>query len=230
MAGKGKQKKPQAVVPLKPGIFLFIGAPESGKSYLIRRIMYQYAKEKFFGFGKIYSGTGEINDDYDYLKSHIETWDEEKAKKYVQEIYDMAKKKGNKNIPHNFLVLDDLLGKMKPYSTFLQWVESVHRQLRMSIFITSQCLTRNISTLLRSICNKAFLFPPEDRLSHKCMWEAFGTLYFPKLQSFQQLLKRVGDMKYRCLIFTRGTRGKDINKAWIGFIAKEVPEFTILLD
>jgi len=187
------------------------------------------AKQKHFRFGKVYSQTSKLNDDYDYLdKKHIEIWDEEKARAYIKEIEDWAEKNGNKNLPNNFLILDDLLAVMDPYSNFLQHLYSIHRQLKLTIFITSQYLAKNISTQLRSICHHAFIFPVEDMPSHKLLYSAFGSLYF-KFEEFQQLVKKANDIDHRCLLFTRGTKGNDVGKAFVFYRAPTVTKFRIKL-
>ena len=38
-------------LPRKPQIMCFIGKPESGKSHLIKSMLYDYAKHRYFKFG-----------------------------------------------------------------------------------------------------------------------------------------------------------------------------------
>lgn len=219
---------------LKPRICLFIGAPESGKTHMIRYLMYVLAKKKFFRFGKIFSQTAEFNDDYDYLPRHyLEEWKEEKAQAYVDKIKNVVKTQGNKKLGNNFLILDDLLGVMDPHTNFLKHLASIHRHLKMTIFLTSQYLANNVSTLLRSICNHAFIFPGDDWNSHQLLWKAFGSSYY-KFEEFQQVLKKAREVPHRCVFYTRKTKAsakkdgdKKENDTFMYYQAPHVPKFRI---
>ena len=47
-------------LPRKPQIMCFVGKPESGKSHLIKSMLYDYAKHKYFKFGITFIRSDEI--------------------------------------------------------------------------------------------------------------------------------------------------------------------------
>lgn len=210
----------------EPQIYLFVGAPKSGKSYCIRELMWTLAERKFFGFGKVFSQTSEFNEDYDYIpKEHVCEWDEEKAKKYVDSLKAFARKHGNKKIPQNFIIFDDLLGIIDPYSPFLLHLLAIHRHLKISIFFTSQYLNRNVSTMLRSVCNKAWMWKPEDMNSLTGLYEAFASMHY-KDKEFVKFMHVAGQVPYRSLVFARGEKEKGNSFRFYTACAK-IPKFNL---
>ena len=149
--------------PLEASVMAFIGEPKSGKSTLIKSIMNFYNKKKYFQFGLCISGNS-WNGDYDFLpsKSVWSKWDEERLKEYLDVLEQRAHllhKKGKK-LPPSFLILDDLLGQIAN-SDFFKSFLARFRHYNMTVMIAAQYAAeaKGCSTLFRSVCDIAFMFP-----------------------------------------------------------------------
>src|SRR5687768_5992768 len=111
-------------LPDKPEIQVFLGRPASGKSYYIKSQIHAMAKAGKFKFGLCICPTA-FNGDYDYLpkKWVWDEYDESKLEKYVEKLRERTKRVGKEHMPPNFVILDDLLGKINWNSRFwTSWI------------------------------------------------------------------------------------------------------------
>lgn len=136
-----------------PNIFLFIGKMRSGKTYAVRSLVEEMCvTRKLWKFGLVIVRS-KFNHDYDYIKNDkyvIEDYKEETLQKYVNGLRDRVKEVGKPNMPHNFIVLDDMLGNINLYSPFMQnWIISF-RHTNTSVIFTSQFLQRG--TRFLTVC------------------------------------------------------------------------------
>src|SRR4051794_25075941 len=105
-------------IPSTPEIIALFGRPASGKSHAIKALIYTMAKKGKMKFGLCICPTA-FTGDYAYLpKKYVwDEYDEGKLEKYVEWLRNKRKKLGDK-MPPNFVILDDLLGRIDWNSKF----------------------------------------------------------------------------------------------------------------
>jgi hypothetical protein len=169
--GNCANQAPQSLSPLtaddicglgEPHILTFIGMPKSGKSFALRALLYEFHQRRFFSFGIAMVGTG-FTGAYDYLPDVWE-FDEERLYEHVQEM------RARKETRPNFIILDDLMGRLDVNSKEFTHFISTFRHTSTWVFITAQMLTRGTPTTLRYCTDGAFLFRsmgPQLKLFHE---------------------------------------------------------------
>lgn len=182
-------------------IVVLIGKQASGKSFLLRSIMYQLAKQKRFTFGRVFTSTG-FNGDYDWLEPHnVESnYSEERLEEYIDKLRGWLKRNPGKKLPPNFIILDDLLGKMHINSGTFNNLMATYRHFNTSIFITSQYMVKNVSSLLRELTDIAFIFKTRFKNTRVALYEAFGQM-LESQKEFNELLESATEEKHSCLVY-----------------------------
>ena len=81
------------ILKKKPQVFVMVGRPESGKSHLVKSIIYDYQKAGYFKFIIAFVRT-KFNHDYDYLpdKYVYESFDEARLKKHIEKLREFRRK------------------------------------------------------------------------------------------------------------------------------------------
>ena len=200
------------ILPRDPNILLFIGKPKSGKSHAIKSIMYNYAKMKHFKFGYVFVST-KYNHEYDYLPDKWvgDKYSDKNLEKYIKYLENMMSQVGS--MPPNFLILDDLLGRINFYSPEVVHFLSTFRHTKTTVFLTSQYLgARGSSTALREYANYVFIWRSTSGASVNLLYSSFGQFsnanqrkQFENINDFVKLLLEATDLdkeeaKYRCLL------------------------------
>jgi hypothetical protein len=203
-------------LPKKPAIMMFIGKPGSGKSHCIKSLLYSFQKNKFFGFGMAFVAT-KFNHDYEYLPDELvsDQYTDKNLEKYINLIKKTILEKGKDAVPNNFIILDDLLGRIKFYSDEFTHFISTFRHTKTYVFISSQYLgAKGSSTALREYCNHAFLWRSNTANSVDMLYNAFGLFsnsslkrIFANQDEFHDLLMTAtdptaegGKNRHRCLL------------------------------
>ena len=217
--------------PLEATVMAFIGEPRSGKSTLIKAIMNFYNKKKYFRYGLCISGSS-WNGDYDFLpsKSLWDKWDEDRLKEYIGVLETRAhllKKKGKK-LPPSFLILDDLLGQINNSDYFKSFL-SRFRQYNITVMIAAQYAAeaKGCSTLFRSVCDIAFMFPTLNLNQLEAMKNAWGG-YYKNVEEFKQVMIGVKVKKHACLLFQK--KMNSIRTAYKSFLCQQAPDFKMNFD
>lgn len=135
-----------------PSISLFIAEPRSGKSYLIKYIMYNLAKKKKIKQGIVFCPTNDMNNNYDYIDSSyiFPIYKEEYLKKYLEVL------KTNTSIP-SFLIFDDCIGSVKWNSPLIEHLFSCYRHYNLTILVATQYIYK-IPPVIRECATYAFIF------------------------------------------------------------------------
>ena len=209
-----KSSQPLFVIDKKdPQIITLVGAPKSGKTTLLKAILYRYAyREKFFKSGLIFSP----NDD-----GSMESWIDEKyiISRYSQDSFlgyieklrkkqeakraewRKAGRKKDYKLPPNFLVLDDLALKINWYSPDIQDWLSRFRKTNTWVFITSQYLNQGSSTSLREYTRIFAFFSQETLQARTGAYRAAGGLYDKK--DFYRILTDATNQQFTALVVNR---------------------------
>ena len=204
---------------LKPAIYLFIGKPESGKSHLIKSLVYDFQKAGYFKFIQAYVRT-KFNHGYDYLPDEYvdDKYSDEKLLTHIEKLRAYRAKSG-KECPPNAVILDDLLGSVDFYGDDLQnWLCS-YRHTNTSIFITAQYLmSKSTSTALREMVSYAFLYNTKFKNSLKGYFESFGGL-FDNYDEFRIYFQNITKQRYHCMVYNANQEDKSLN--YIDFVGPE---------
>jgi hypothetical protein len=182
-------------------IFVFIGKQHSGKSYTLRNLMYQFSKAGIFKFGKVFSGTS-FNSDYDWVPEGAidSNYTEAKLEAYIGKLRKWLEDHPGKKLPPSFLILDDLLGKMKANTSIFSSLMSTYRHYNLSIFITSQYMVKNISTLLRELTDYAFIYKTKFKNTRESLYSAFGQM-FDDEKEFYRILDEAVKVQHSALVY-----------------------------
>lgn len=199
-----------------PGIFLLIGTPKRGKSYLTRFLIKNFFKLKSkgghasrtrFKFGRVYTGTQ--NEDYHFLPEkavhigyspdELEKWLKFLDSKHLQ--LNGGNPRGKKKLPSNFIVFDDLLGKLNNDNMFKFFI-SRFRHYNTTVFLCSQRLKTSTSgTNIRDYANYVFLFATNGAVNLKTYYEYWFSEYFETLAEFKEHFRKCTGEKYHAIFW-----------------------------
>jgi hypothetical protein len=204
----------------EPKIIVCIGAPRRGKSYLIRSVIRKLSSAKFFAWGVCVTST-KFNGDYNYLPDNaVWDFDEERIIEYVEHLRQLAEEK---KIKPNFLILDDLLGKIDTSKPFWQNFFATFRHTKTTIFFTSQYLKARGSsgTLLREITDIAFMFKTVQKNSIVGLFDSYGGM-LDNLEQFKSMLFNATKEPFHCLCFKNN---KDtVQESYCEFVADPISQ------
>ena len=185
----------------RPLIMIFIGKQASGKSFLLRNLIYQLTKQQTFKFGKVFTATG-FNSDYDFMpEKHVDSdYSEAKLESYIGSLKQWMEKNKGKKLPPSFLVLDDLLGKIHGHTDIFQNLMATYRHFNLTIFITSQYMVKNVSPLLRELTDLAFIFKSKFKNTKEALYDAFGQM-LDNQDEFNRVLDQATEEKHASLVY-----------------------------
>lgn len=214
----------------KPKIFLFVGKPASGKSFAMKSILYDYLKTGFFKFGYAFVAT-KFNHDYDFLPDKLvnENYSDQNLQKYINHLKKHLET--HRTIPPNFLILDDLLGKINFYDPGIQHFLSTFRHTNTYIFLSSQYLGAGSSTALREYANYVFMWKSQSFNSIDMLYNSFGKFansnhgkIFENRDHFVEVLNDATSEEHRCLLCENVVNKPAGFHYWK---ADECPEFNV---
>ncbi|ETO03166.1 hypothetical protein RFI_34243 [Reticulomyxa filosa] len=150
----------------------------------------------YFHFGMVFTGT-KYDNEYDYLPDDkvVEGWNEQVFQKYVKFLEEKKKEFGD-NFPPNFIILDDLIGKLTKSPMFTNFICCI-RHMNCTLIMCTQYLRKATSTELRENIDMAFIFGTKFGLTIDGLFEAFGAL-FGDPKEFQRVLSSVAKEPYAC--------------------------------
>lgn len=213
-------------LPKEAGIFVMVGLPRSGKSHLIKSIIYDYCKgpEPVYKFGLAICKT-RFNQDYDYVPEVWKEWDEQRLMDYFDKLGQWREDNKGKEIEPNFLILDDLLGESNLFSGWFNNLVSCHRHFNTTIFVSAQYISKAISTTMRNNTTIAFIFNTHFFNSIEGIFKAYGQL-FDNMREFNAVFQDVTREKYNCMVFLQDE--PDVNKNYFAYKApKDIPKYKL---
>jgi hypothetical protein len=214
-------------LPNKPGIFLYIGKPESGKSYLIKNMMYDFQKAKHFKFILCYVKTKFNNFFQEFLPEEyvVDNYSSKKLLEHVAKLKKYRETTG-KPCPPSAIIFDDLLGKLDFYDDDMQSFLCAYRHYNVSLFITAQYLmSKTTATALREMVSYAFLFNTKFKNSLKGYYESFGGL-FDNYDDFVRHFQKITKQKYHCMVYKADE--DEIENNYVDYKAAEsIPKFKL---
>ena len=213
----------------EPNIYLLMGVCRSGKSVLLRRLIYDFMSgdKPFYGFGLVICPTY-FNGGFKFMKNQDLVWKEfnlDRFKEYVQKMRDFCDEHGSDKMPQNFIIWDDCLGAVNWQDGWMQNFISTYRHTNTSLYITAQQLVNNgSSTLLRENISYGFAFGTSRLTSIKQIYDCLGG-QFEKEKEFRVAFKEATKDPYHCLAFVNGK--KCIEDSYFVHCCDPAPEFSI---
>lgn len=212
----------------RPAIYLFSGKPASGKSHCLKSIIYdhQKGKEPYYKFILCFVRTA-FNNDYNYLPAEYvdDKYSDEKLLAHIEKLRNY-RRKTNKQVPPNAIILDDLMSQINLYSDELSNWLATYRHTNTSIYLTVQyMMNKTASTALREMVSYSFLWNTKFKNSLKGYYDAFGQLY-DSYDEFVEDFQRITSQKYTCVIYDANCDSLQDN--YIAYTAPEtIPNFKL---
>jgi hypothetical protein len=207
----------------------------SGKSWIIREIMYYLSKTNIPA-GTVIAPTDKMTKFFDDIipKSYIHHEYKEDIiprilhrQKLIIEKNEHRKKEGKKLLdPRAFLIMDDCMSTkhlwLKDPTVLSVFNEGRHYQLT---FILAMQYAIGIQPELRNNFDFIFLLGEDTYSSRKKIYEHYAGV-FPKYDIFDQVFNQVTD-NYGCMVLDNRIRSTNIQKKVFWYRSKETPSFKI---
>jgi hypothetical protein len=141
-----------------PGLHIFQGMTNSGKTNIVKWILYHYAKKRLFHKIYVFCPTGMIDNPGNYCKlfdPEYVFYEPSKYEAYFDKIYAYQEKNPKRRI---LLLFDDCIGSVKfKNSKFFEKIAISGRHHSISTFVISQYLN-SIPPVMRSSAFTYFVF------------------------------------------------------------------------
>src|SRR5579884_407207 len=179
-----------------PSVHLMVAAPGSGKSHLIKYLIYTLAHSRQVDYFVVFCGTT-FNEGYDFLpKNYVySSYDEETLAYYLQQQINNRKTIG--------IVFDDCVGFEQSLrnSPVLNKLITEHRHYRALVFIATQYLYK-LPPVIRESCAYYWIFTQRTKRSIEALYETVGANSHDSLNDFKHFLEHYTP-KYTCLFVDR---------------------------
>ena len=217
-------------LPTKPSIMIMCGSCAAGKSYMLRYMMYMWAKQKFFGFGLAFCPTA-FNGDMAWLPERAvkEEYSEEYLENYITNLRAKTREGKAKHgrdweLRPNFVIFDDCLSMLVGSKFFNNWVSTFRHTNTYPIILTQYlAASRSVSTLLRNCTNIAMMWPQSLENSLKAMYAAYGQMC-ESYDDFVEELNKCRERKYSCLVYKNDPDFINKGQAYNRIMAQDFPQ------
>lgn len=152
-----------------PSIMLFVAGPESGKTHLIKYMMYRLVGKGVFVRGIVFCPTYALNNSYNYIpESYVyPRYEDEYLKNFLRYQRD------NKQKPA-FLILDDCIGSLNFNSKIISHLFTCYRHYNLTIFLSTQYIYK-IPPVIRECATFAFIFFTSNMRSIEALQQTYFT-------------------------------------------------------
>lgn len=176
-----------------PSLSIICASQGSGKSHLIRYLMYKLRKK--FSYGLVFTNTFFDDDAYDFIPSkYVHPEYDEVA---LQKLMDIQAKLVDEGIEKNaFVIFDDCLDDPNEFkSLVLKRLTTQLRHYRITvIFSTQYC--NSLPSRMRTNAMSCFMFQTDTEVSLKALFNSYGQK-FDSFNDFRKfLMKNTGDFKF----------------------------------
>lgn len=192
-----------------PSVFLCCARKYSGKTHLIKYILYSLIQQQRFDYGLIISPTA-ANGQWNVVPAEYvhDAWDDDTITRLINKQKRFAKEGKKVNC---FLVLDDVLGSVNLNSKLFTFLITAGRQFNISIFLIVQKWTSAIPPIVRQNAEYIMLLRQPDAGVIKQLWIEYGANYGTLQEWFNLFKNEVQD--FRALVInnlTQSNKKEDI--------------------
>ena len=185
----------------RPFLAVACGKYASGKSCLIRHLLYTLAKQGRIKHDLAFVPSSFDNELNDFPKEHLhEKFSMKVLENYIEKLK-AVKKDQERTLPQGVLLLDDYIGTLNLYK--LSHISCQFRHLNLTCILSTQMIKgQGNSTLCRSITDISFMFAERFGNKIRVLHNAYGG-WLKNRREFKELLKRsTSDKgKYWCLTY-----------------------------
>lgn len=220
---RGKSKKPAPLFINYPSISCLCAEPKSGKSHLIKYMIYNATQEnKYFDYVVVFTMTPE---DYTYVDGkYVHTnFTEDKLKK-IMRLQKRFKEQG-RNI-NALLVFDDVIGTIKFEKPLFTELNSRYRHYNLSIYYTTQYPT-NLPQVLKNCATYAMVFRQTNVYAIRSLYTTFGTTSFKTMELFTQCIETACVNFAFLLIHKMADEMKGEKKVRVCRAPQQIPDFYV---
>lgn len=215
-----------------PARIVVIGASGSGKTVLIRDIM--YTQRKKLPEGIVLSGTVEGRKNYSEFIPRLfiyPSYDSNTVKKFVNnQMLKVSRAHQNKQKinsgMHGFLIMDDCFYEAKEWNKAeeMQYIFTNSRNDNV-FFILSMQFMMGLNNALRSNIDYVFFFQNSSKSGKEAIFKHYGGA-FPNLRTFSDTIdKHAND--YHCIVIDNKSTSDDIRDKVFKFKAKIHGDFKV---
>ena len=193
---------------------IICGKPRTGKSHLIKYILYLFTCKKGLyerlSYGLVFTKT-KFNHAYDYIP-HSRVYDhyDPEALKQLMDIQSSIREQGYIP-PYAFVVFDDCLGAFQFKSDLFKDLISNYRHYNIVPIISSQFITR-IETVNRECVSHACIFRQYSKNAIRSCYESFGQRFDKESEFKEYMLKNTGSYKF--ILVNNESMSDDINSVY----------------
>lgn len=214
-------------------VVLFIGKRQTGKSFLVRDLLYHH---KNLPIGTVVSGTEGANAFYSKLVPSTFIHGEldpgtlvnvlQRQKLVIRSIKQQFEKWGSSNVdPRAFLILDDCLydkSWVKDKNIRCMFMNGRHYKL---LFIITMQYALGIPPNLRTNVDYVFILRENIFANRKRLYEAYAGM-FPNLDMFNQVMDQCTE-NYECLVIHNNAKSNKLEDQVFWYKANMPPQFRI---
>lgn len=210
-----------------PSIFLFVGPPESGKTYTLEYILKMLWQAGRFRFGMVFSpnlNAEETGGGYKkWIKNKTALVPDGPKPAYIVKYLDVVEQKQKEwklpQPPPNFLVFEDPLGSVNWRDPELVKLIANFRHHGTSLFVVSQW-NKMLTTLLRGQAHYPFIFYVRDTAAIDGLHEAYGG-DFENKEAFRRFYRQIVQVPHQAMFIDGRAPPYEIQKKYLAYKAPE---------
>lgn len=186
----------------KSRIVLCIAKCGAGKTNAVKQIILKNSlpPKNIFQFGIVFTRT-KYSDDYTYIDDRfvIQGYQEDILRKWMKNL-EKIKSEKKKDMPHNWIIFDDLIGLLSTRDPFLINLFATHRHQNTTCFILGQSLKQSATVVLREVVSYGILFNSKRFDTMDAFWREFA-MEFETFKDFKKHFFKVTKKKYHALLY-----------------------------
>ena len=210
---------------------ILVGSPSKGKSNCIKYLLLKNSLDKFKGcakyeFGIVFARSS-FNDDYNFIPDeYVYThYDQAVLQKYLEGLEKQIAE--GKQVPMNFVVLDDMIGLLNKHDPFLINAISRSRHTNTHYYFAVQHLKTGANTTMREVCTHAIMFSSKSNNTLVSLYENFGQL-FEKFEQFKEEFLKTTKEQYHAMLYLQGE--DEIDNNYLSYKCPNVSKWDYKLD
>ena len=171
--------------------YLFIAKRNSGKTHLIKYLIYTFLEQKVFQWGVVFSATNFNTHQLDIVdKKYQYSTVDDRVLEQIMTIQEKSK-------VGCFIIFDDVIGTVNFNSSVLKKLFTTGRHYNISIFLATQYL-KSVTPLVRQNTDYVFLFDIKNLITLRAFYDEWGS-NFETFEEFKTYFRNSVN-GYSCLI------------------------------